>query len=466
MTERNFAIDVVRTLQQAGFQALWAGGCVRDELLGLNPNDYDVATSARPEEVIRLFRRSIAVGASFGVVEVLGPRGPHRQHLSVEVATFRSDGHYSDGRRPDSVVFSTPEEDARRRDFTINGMFFDPLADQLHDFVGGQADLKAKILRAIGDPAKRFAEDKLRMLRAVRIAARFELDIDPDTLESAKASASEIRVVSAERIADELRKMLSHPHRFRGVRLLREFDLVEPVLPELVPTFMLPQGPPAAPTGTLWDHQLRVVELLEAPTWPHPAEISFPLAFATLLHDIGKPRVVGRTAEKYTFHGHEHVGRQMAMKIADRLKLSNAEKDHMTWLVEKHQFLADAPVMKQSTLKPILAHPGIGELLALHRADALASGRSLAAIEFCERMLQETPPEELDPPPLLTGADLIATGMKPGPEFKRVLTALRIAQLEGQVRTKPEAITLAKALLHPIFLKLPGLPSDGPSRIV
>src|SRR5205823_6342488 len=238
MTEREFAVEVVRTLQQAGFRALWAGGCVRDELLGLHPNDYDVATDARPEQVQRLFRRSIAVGAAFGVIEVVGPRGPHRHHLTVEVATFRSDGRYLDGRRPEAVTFSSPEEDAKRRDFTINGMFFDPLAGELHDFVGGRADLEAKVLRAIGDPAERFRED----------------------------------------------------------------GLVGHVLKELVLTFTVPQGLPSAPTGTLWDHIVRVTELLEGPTWPAPEPVSFPLAFAALLHDVGKPQVFARTADRYTFH--------------------------------------------------------------------------------------------------------------------------------------------------------------------
>src|SRR5262249_45252751 len=311
MTEREFAIDVVRKLQQVGFTALWAGGCVGDELMGLSPNGYDVATDARPEQVQKLFRRSIGIGASFGVIEIIGPRDQSRggEHLTVEVATFRSDGAYLDGRRPESVTFSSPEEDARRRDFTINGMFFDPVAGQLHDFIGGRADLKAKILRAIGNPAERFTEDKLRVLRAVRIAARFELTIDPDTLAAAQRIAPQITVVSAERIAEELRKLLTHPNRARGVRLLREFGLVAPVLPELVPTFTLPQGPPTVPTGTLWDHTVRVVECLEG-------AVSFPLAFAALLHDIGKPRVFARTPERYTFHGHEHVGRQIAEQIA------------------------------------------------------------------------------------------------------------------------------------------------------
>lgn len=446
MTERDFATDVVRTLQGAGFRALWAGGCVRDELLGLTPNDYDVATDARPEQVMRLFRRSIAVGAAFGVIEVIGPRGPHREHLTVEVATFRSDGRYLDGRRPESVTFSSPEEDAKRRDFTINGMFFDPIAGTLHDFVGGQADLRAKVLRAIGDPAERFAEDKLRVLRAVRIAARFELDIDPTTLDAAKAIAPEITVVSAERIAEELRKLLTHPHRGRGVRMLHEFELVEPVLPELVPTFTLPQGPPVAPTGTLWEHLVRVMEVLVGPTWPHPEPVSFPLAFAALLHDVGKPATFTRTADRYTFHRHEHVGKDMAERIADRLKLSNVEKVRLTWLVERHQYLADAPTMRASRLKPILVHPGIGELLALHRADAIASGHGLEHVEFCEKVLRETPAEELNPPPLVTGDDLIVMGLKPGREFKTLLDAVREAQLEGRVRTPDEARRLVDEL--------------------
>jgi poly(A) polymerase len=439
MTEREFALDVVRKLQQAGFTALWAGGCVRDELLGLAPDDYDIATDARPEQLRPLFKRRNEIGASFGVVQIIGPRGEHGEWLTVEVAAFRSDGTYTDGRRPDAVAYSSPEEDAKRRDFTVNGMFFDPVRGELIDYVGGRADLDAKLLRAIGDPAARFAEDKLRILRAVRMATRFDLAIDPGTLAAAQRMAAEIRVVSAERIADELRKLLAHPNRGRGVRLLREFGLVEPVIPELVPAFTLPQGPPAAPTGTLWDHTVKVVEAL-------PRDAGFPLAFAALLHDAGKPRVVGRTAEKYTFHGHEHVGKQMAEAIADRLKLSTAEKTRVAWLVEKHQYLADAGTMRLSRLKPILVHPGIRELLELHRADAVASGKSIGHVEFCERMLRQTPPEELNPPPAVTGEDLIAAGLKPGPEFKRLLDAVREAQLEGRVRTKDQGLELVREL--------------------
>jgi poly(A) polymerase len=440
MTEREFALDVVRNLQQAGFSALWAGGCVRDELLGLAPADYDVATSARPEDLRKLFKHRNEIGASFGVVQVIGPRGDDGPWLTIEVATFRSDVSYSDGRRPDAVIFSTPEEDAKRRDFTINGMFFDPVKGELIDFVGGRTDLDAKLLRAIGDPSARFTEDKLRILRAVRIASRFDLVIDPATLAAGKRVAHEIRAVSPERIAEELRKLMVHPNRARGVRLLREFDLVEPILPELVPTYALPQGPPAAPTGTLWEHTVRVMECLEGP-------VSFPLAFGALLHDIGKPRVFARVADKYTFHGHEHVGRQMAEEIADRLRLSTAEKTRVAWLVEKHMYLADAKNMRPSKLKPILVHPGIHELLALHRADALASGRSLEQVEFCEQMLRDVPPEELNPPPLIVGDDLIALGLKPGPEFKRLLDAVREAQLDGTVRSKERALEQVRELI-------------------
>jgi poly(A) polymerase len=455
MTEREFALDVVRKLQQAGFAALWAGGCVRDELLGLTPADYDVATDARPDQLRPLFKRRNEIGASFGVVQVIGPRDDRGEWLTVEVATFRSDGPYTDGRRPDAVVFSSPEEDAKRRDFTINGMFFDPVKNELIDFVGGRADLDAKVLRAIGDASARFTEDKLRILRAVRMATRFDLAIDPDTLAAAKRMAPEIRVVSAERIAEELRKLLVHPNRARGLRLLREFELIEPVLPELLGMFTLPQGLPAAPTGTLWDHTVRVVEELRG-------EVSFPLAFAAVLHDAGKPRVFARTPEKYTFHGHEHVGRKIAEAIADRLRLSVAEKTRLAWLVEKHQYLADAQTMRPSKLKPVLVHPGIRELLELHRADAVASGKSLDHVEFCERILRDTPPEELNPPPAVTGDDLIAMGMKPGKEFKRLLDAVREAQLEGQVRTKEQAVALVERLRSERPAEPPPAPGTPP----
>lgn len=442
MAERAFAIDVVRRLRDAGFVAYWAGGCVRDEVLGLTPADYDVATDARPEQVRHIFKRTVEVGLSFGVVEVLGPKP-----LKIQVATFRTDGNYSDGRRPDSVEFCSAEEDAKRRDFTINGMFFDPLDNRLIDYVGGQDDLKAKVLRAIGNPVHRFAEDKLRMLRAVRMATRFDLAIDPSTADAIRMMAGEIIVVSAERIADELRKLLVHPRRARGLQLMDELHLIPPILPELEEMKCLAQGLPAAPTGDLWGHVLTVMELLEGPTWPTSQPVSFPLAFGTLLHDIGKRRTFGRTADRYTFHGHEHVGRRMATEICLRLKLSNIEKTRIEWLVDKHQYLCDAPQMRASRLKTILVHPGIGELIALHRADSLASKKPIFHIEFCEKVLRETPPEELNPLPLITGDDLTALDVKPGPLFKQLLDAVREAQLEGTIRTKEEAIRLVRQLL-------------------
>jgi poly(A) polymerase len=438
MTEREFAIEIVQKLRDAGHQALWAGGCVRDERLGLSPNDYDVATDATPDQVRRLFKRTIAVGMSFGVIEVLGPPS-EAGYLKVQVATFRSDVSYSDGRRPDKVVFSTAREDAERRDFTINGMFFDPLEHQLIDYVGGQADLQARVLRAIGDPALRFTEDKLRMLRAVRFATRFELTVDLATADAIRAMAREITVVSAERIADELRKLLVSPHRARGLRLLDEAGLAAVLLPEVLPMKSLTQGLPSAPTGNLWEHTLRVLELLGP-------EASFPLAFAALLHDVGKPRVVGRTPDRYTFYQHEHVGRRLASEIGLRLKLSNHERDRIEWLVEKHQYLADASRMRPSKLKQTLIHPGIQELLALHRADALASHKSVGHVEYCERLLREWSDADLNPPPLLTGYDLMRHGLDQGPDFKRLLDAVREAQLDGIISTPEEALEMVNRL--------------------
>jgi poly(A) polymerase len=441
MTEREFALDVVRRLHEAGHQALWAGGCVRDELLGLTPKDYDVATDAVPKQVKKLFRRHVTVGESFGVVKVLGPRQANGEMLQAEVATFRTDCGYSDGRRPDEVEFSSPREDALRRDFTINGMFFDPLKAELIDYVGGQADLHAKILRAIGDPALRFQEDKLRMLRGVRIATRFDLEIEPATAAAMRAMAPQITVVSVERIATELRELLVHPQRVRGLNLLLDLGLVGAILPEVLPMKGLPQGSPHEPSGDLWDHVMRVMDLLG----PDP---SFTLAMGALLHDVGKPRTVGRTPDRYTFHSHEHVGARMANDLGRRLKLANSERERITWLVEKHQYLADARRLKPSKLKAILACSGIEELLALHRADALASDRSVDHVEYCEALLREWTPTDLSPPPLLTGEDLKSRGLQPGPLFKMLLDAVREAQLDGTIRTVDEAWDLVDRLRH------------------
>ena len=400
MTERDFAIDVVQRLQYAGFQALWAGGCVRDELLGLTPADYDIATDATPEQVKQQFKRCLEFGASFGVMEVLGPRDAQGEWLKVQVTTFRSDGTYSDERRPDSVTFSSPREDAERRDFTINGMFQNPITGEVIDYVGGEADLKAKILRAIGEPEKRFEEDKLRILRAVRMAARFELAIDRRTADAARAMAHRISVVSAERIAEELRKILVHPNRLWGVRLLQELNLVEQILPEIVERI---------------DDAFAAVDRL---TKNCMFRVSFPLAFATILHPV----------------------RGAAPGICERLRLSNVEKDRVGWLLASEQMLRDADALQPSKLYPLLAHPGSQELIQLHNAWR----GTYETLRHCVTLLATKSPEELNPPPLLTGNDLQTLGLKPGPRFKLILDAVRAGQLDGQLRSSEEAATFAK----------------------
>ncbi len=430
MTEREFALEVVRKLQAAGFRALWAGGCVRDERLGLTPQDYDVATSARPEQLRPFFRRRNEIGAHFGVVQVIGPRDEHGKWLTVEVATFRSDVSYTDGRRPDAVVFSSAEEDAQRRDFTINGMFFDPVKNELIDFVGGQTDLDARLLRAIGNPEERFAEDKLRILRAVRIATRFNLAIDAATQDAARRMACEIGAVSAERIAEELRKLLTHPNRARGLQLLRELHLVAPILPEVA-------------AEAEWARAARVVECLGSEghaTTPRIA-MSFPLVFAAVLHPAGAAATARATL---------------------RLRLSNAEASRVQWLVDNQSVLNDAPLMRPSRLKPLLAHSGIGELLVLHRAIAEACHASLSAVEWCERVLNETSPDELNPLPLVTGEGLIAMGLKPGPMFKRLLDAVRESQLDSRILTKEEALTLIRELMRQWAAESSDVPEGPP----
>lgn len=402
-----FAVEVVERLQRAGHQALWAGGCVRDLLLGLDPTDFDVATDAPPDRVMRLFPRTVPVGLSFGVVRVLGPRGAGE----VEVATFRSDGAYVDGRRPESVTFGSPEVDASRRDFTINGMFLDPITDQVFDFVGGRADLRARVLRAIGDPAARFTEDKLRLVRAVRFAARFGLSIDPATRAALVAMADQVRVVAAERIAQELRKMLTHRTRPQAVELARDAGLLKIIAP---PIAALDEPP-----GTLWDETVRVLDYLpEGPT--------FPLAFAALLRHLGPLAV-------------DELGRD--------LRLANHERERTSWLVAHQRALLDAGRMRHAALKRLLVEPGIDELLALHRAIALATVGDESHVDFCEWYRREGPAGPLDPAPLITGADLKAEGLSPGPAFKALLEKVRDSQLDGEVHSKDDALALARRLL-------------------
>jgi poly(A) polymerase len=428
---REFARSIVGRLREAGYQALWAGGCVRDQTLGYVPTDYDVATDARPEQVIALYpRRTIPVGESFGVVRV---RGPHGSELEVEVATFRSDGAYVDGRRPDSVVFSSPQLDAQRRDFTINGMFYDPFKGQVIDYVGGLEDLRDGVLRAIGDPSARFREDKLRLLRAVRFAARFRLRIDPATRAAVVAMAHQLPVVAAERIAQELRRMLLHETRADAMQMMMDTRLMAAVLPPVAAMKGIFQGKPVDPEGDLWDHVLLVLRLLSH-------DPSFPLAMAALLHDVGKPATRSFHHGRASFHNHEVVGRRLADSLCRRLKLPNSERERVTWLVEFHQYLGEAKKLREAKLKRILALPGIDDLLALHRADALASTGDTSHIDYCEFYLRNEPTGPINPPPLVTGHDLVRHGLIPGPRFAAILDQVYEAQLERVVSSKRDAL--------------------------
>ncbi len=428
---RRFATEVVRRLRTAGFQSLWAGGCVRDLILGQVPADYDVATNATPDQVIEaLPYKTVPVGISFGVVRVLDPR---HDGVEVEVATFRSDGAYVDGRRPQTVVFGSPQVDAERRDFTINGMFLDPLSDELLDYVGGQEDLKRRLLRAIGDPVARLREDKLRVLRAIRLAARFQLEIEPRTLAALRSMAADVVGVSAERIAQELRRMLVHPTRARAMNLALDLGVVAAILPPLVLMRGLFQGKPIQPEGDLWDHTMLVLDLL-------PLDPSFSLAFAALLHDVGKPKTIDLESGRLRFPNHEQVGARIAAGLCRALKLSVAERERIAWLVAHHQYLGEARKLRESKLKRILAEPGIDELLALHRADALASTGRSDEVDYCESYLRELPTGPIAPPPLVTGHDLVRHGLAPGPSFGVILERIREAQLDGKLHNKRDAL--------------------------
>jgi poly(A) polymerase len=435
--QRDFALDVVRRLHAKGHVAYWAGGCVRDQLLGRVPKDYDVATSATPEEIRSLFgrRQTLAIGAAFGVIAVLAPGGLP----PVEVTTFRRDAAYSDGRRPDAVTFGSAEEDAQRRDFTINGLFFDPLENQVFDFVDGQADLERNVIRAIGDAKQRIAEDKLRMLRAVRFTAAFHFALDGDTADAIRAQADKINVVSTERIAQELRGLLTLPGRRRGLELLREVHLLDVLLPEAAAMVGFPQQKPLYPADDLWQHTLRVIEFL-------PEPVSFTLALAALLHDVGKPKTLETIGGKPTFRDHETVGAGMAGAICRRLKLSRREESRVCWLVKQHMALGQAKQLRWAKLQRILTSDGIDELLDLHQADALATTGDTSQVEYCRTVLTQ-PEEELRPQPLLSGHDLIRHGVTPGALYQELLARVYDAQLEKTIHSKREALALVDRLI-------------------
>lgn len=430
VTPREMANSICDALRQSGFQALLVGGCVRDVLLGREPADYDVTTDATPEQVMALFPESVAVGAQFGVILI------PRDGLKVEVATFRSDVGYSDGRHPDRVIYSkTAEEDVQRRDITINGLLMRHDTGEVLDFVGGQADLKAKMIRAIGEPERRFQEDKLRMMRAVRFAARFEFAIEPATGKAIYQHAPEIRQVSPERLRDELTKLLTEGAARRGFELLDECGLLLQVLPEISAMKGVPQPPQYHPEGDVWIHTRLMLEGL-------PAGVSPTLAWGVLLHDVGKPptfRPASETGDRIRFDGHVDVGVRMAEEICRRLRFSNEETEQIFALVKNHMRFKDVETMRTSTLKRFVRLPRFDEHLALHRLDCLSSNRQLESYEFVQRFLAETPPEQVRPERLLTGDDLLAMEFSPGPLFSQILGALEDAQLEGQINSREQA---------------------------
>jgi tRNA nucleotidyltransferase/poly(A) polymerase len=403
--QRRFAVEVVRRLRGEGFIAYWAGGCVRDQLLGRTPKDYDVATDAAPPQIQRLFghRRTLAIGAAFGVITVKGPRPAGM----IEVATFRKDAAYSDGRHPDAVTFSSAEEDASRRDFTVNGLFFDPIENRVIDYVGGQADLAARLIRAIGDPRERFAEDKLRMLRAVRFSAAFDFHLEENTLAAVRDMAGEINAVSPERIAMEMRRMLTEPGRAAAVRLLLESRLAAAILPEIVPH--------SEDEQKILERTLAVLPRLQGP--------SFPLALAALLHLSADSEAV------------QEIGR--------RWRLANQEIDRAAWLVANQSAILHPQTMKWSALQPFLVAEGIIELLQLMEVASLEGAQ---AADYCRKRL-ELPRESLDPPPLVTGNDLMAIGVPQGPAYRIILQKIRDAQLDELVRTPGEAMAMVEGMI-------------------
>lgn len=422
------AIQIIQKLRTAGHEALLAGGCVRDRLLGREPKDFDVATSATPQEVISLFPGALTVGAHFGVVIVR-----HEQE-QIEVATFRTDGSYKDGRHPESVTFSTAEEDAQRRDFTVNGLFFDPINDHIIDYVGGQADMEKRVLRAIGQPSKRFEEDKLRLLRAIRFATTLGFEIDPTTWQAVCEHALAIQSVSAERIRDELIKIFMHPNRVRGFDLLVDSGLMAQVLPEILVLKGVEQPPQWHPEGDVFIHTRLMLSLL-------PAVVSEPLVLSVLLHDIAKPATytVDETG-RIRFNGHDKLGAEMTGEILRRLKFPNDVIEPTQVAVEHHMVFKDVKKMKKSTLKRMMARPTWSDELALHRVDCLGSNGLLDNYEFMQAKAEEFSHEPLIPTPLLNGRDLIALGWQPGKELGVLLTEVQNAQLEGLISSKEEAL--------------------------
>ncbi len=435
MQPRELANSICGVLQSAGFQAFLVGGCVRDIFLQREPADYDVSTNATPDQVLELFPDGVGVGAQFGVILV------PREGIKVEVATFRSDIGYADGRHPDRVVYaSSPEEDVQRRDFTINGLVMRHDTGEILDFVDGQADLRAGIIRAIGEPDRRFAEDKLRMLRAVRFAARFGYEIAPETFRAIRKHAREIRLVSAERIRDELSKILTEGAARAGFELLDLCWLLPIVLPEITALKGVEQPPQYHPEGDVWIHTLIMLEGL-------PAGCPATLAWGVLLHDVGKPatfRSASETGDRIRFDGHVDVGIAIGKEILGRLRFSSDDTEQILSLVEHHMKFKDVEKMRPATLKRFVRLPRFDEHLALHRLDCLSSHRNLEAYEFVREFLEKTPPEVVRPTRLVSGEDILQLGYAPGPIIGAILAAVEEAQLNGEITTTGEAISFIK----------------------
>ena len=433
---RAIAADIVRRLQTGGFSAFWVGGCVRDFLLGHEPDDYDIATSARPEEIEKLFSRTVAVGRKFGVMVVV--EGEHQ----FQVATFRAEADYRDGRRPEKVVFADARADAERRDFTVNGLFFDPIAEKLHDWVDGEADLHAKVIRTIGSPQERFAEDHLRLLRAVRFAAQLGFEIEVATFAAIKMHAEKIKLISAERVRDELLKLFRPPYAARGLELLRASGLLEHVLPEIAATIACEQSPDFHPEGTVFNHLLLMLKQL--PSDAHPS-----LPWAVLMHDVAKPVTSSHDPQTGSLHFYEHekIGAKMAEQILERLRFPRKQIEEIATTVLHHMQFKDALKMRKATLRRMLLRETFPLELQLHRLDCLGSHRRLDIYDFLVTQSAELAEQPEIRPPLLTGADLIELGLKPGPVLGRLLDELREKQLQDELLTPAEARQWVKSQL-------------------
>jgi putative nucleotidyltransferase with HDIG domain len=437
VSSQTLSNSIVRRLRAAGYVSYLTGGCVRDLLLQRQPKDFDVATSARPEEVLSLFPRAGQVGAHFGVVLVR--EGANQDQNQVEVATFRSDLEYKDGRRPEGVRFETdPRQDVLRRDFTINALLLDPETNEVLDFVGGRADLDAKLIRAIGDPALRFREDHLRLLRAIRFAARLGFEIEPWTFAAIRELAPAISTVSAERVRDEISRILTEGGARRGFELLDATGLLKEVLPEVAKMKGVEQPPQFHPEGDVWTHTLMMLEGMD-----HP---SVTLALGVLLHDVGKPDTF-RIAERIRFDGHVEKGIEIAHELLCRLRYPHSVIEQVEALIGNHMKFMEVPRMRESTLKRFMRQPDFEEHMRLHRLDCLNSHGSLANYDFVRRKQEEVPAEQLKPKPLLTGRELIDAGYRPGPMFGIVLSEIEDAQLEGRVTTPDEALAMARERL-------------------